>query len=485
MWGVVKTGLQAARLAYRLRGPATLGGVIGVGGAANDLAVGVHAAEAAMAMPKVAAGLGGLYYGVKAIKGRRSSSVKSESVEMARVRRSRYAPYRARMRRRGYGSMSKPNSIRIGDPASYRQLASIKSRGGKKVLQRTRAAKLWKTVTSPYRVRFGQVQDINATTGTYWLTQQLYGAIDEVDYQRQPVYILNLTSVTQGNNGTLNSENANSPYKMWELVTGYTTTGQHRWFPVPGLDPTAPANPRYTGCIVPPTESNAAVVGRKGLLDWTRVKLCFWGKKKNPSQIRVRIVRFLDEEFCPEYEMPQTAVNVGGGRSPAFNSKVAEFWNHELKYLLNGHMGGYSRFDRSKYMKVLKEWNININPIDAGAETTDSDPRAHMKHLDIFNRWNRVLDYTTRNSDYPQALSDIKNVNATEAPGNYWSGYPKHESQNLYLLIESVQPADPDVGTSAAAPRPAPTAGSDYSASFDLVLEQNFTIHDPFGATAS
>lgn len=489
MWGVVKTGLQAARLAYRLRGAGTVGAMIGVGGAANDLAVGAHAAEAALAMPRVAAGLGGLYYGVKAIKGRNAGKKSSEVSGMARMRRSRFAPYRARMRRRGYkvGSMYPRSYGRrfIGDPASYKQLASVKSRGGRKVRQRTRAAKLWKTVTSPYRVRFGQVQDINASTGTYWLTQQLYGAYGAVDYQRQPVYLLNLTSVTQGNNGAAGAENNNSPYKMWELVTGYTVTGQHRWFPVPGIDPIDGTSTRFTGKIVPPTESNLATPGRKGLLDWTRVKLCFWGKKKNPTQIRVRIVRFLDEEFCPEYSLNKGASSAGGGVTGAFTSKVAEFWNHELKYLLNGHMGGYSRFDRGKYMKVLKEWMININPIDAGAETTDSDPRAHMKHLDIFNRWNRVIDFTDRNSIYPQALSNIKNVNAVEPPGNFWSGYPKHEVQNLYLLIESVQPAEPDEATSPSVPRPAPAAGSDYSASFDLVLEQNFTIHDPYGATAS
>lgn len=42
-----------------------------------------------------------------------------------------------------------------------------------------------------------------------------------------------------------------------------------------------------------------------------------------------------------------------------------------------------------------------MNPIDAGAQISNSDDRGHMKYLDNFNRFNCLIDYTDRNSVYP------------------------------------------------------------------------------------
>lgn len=349
---------------------------------------------------------------------------------------------------------------RIGDPASYKQLTSVRSKRGRKIPRLTRQAKLLKTVTSPFHLRFGQVQDINAATGTYWLTQNNVDA----NTVSMPVYCINLFSVNQG--GSADASNL-AAYKMWEMRFN-TALNQYVWSPVTGISPTT-GTARFSPVAVLPSESVNDSLGRKGLLDWTKLKLCFWGKTKNPTNIRVRIVRFLDDEFCPESDMPR-----GTGVSPAFSSKVAEYWNSQLKYLLNGHMGTTGRADRRKYVKVLQEFKINLNPIDAGAETATSDPRGHMKHLEIFNRWNRVLDFTDRNSAAPLTYPNLKNVNLPEASGAYWSAYLAKNQSNVYCLIDSVQPAEPDAALSAAVPRPAP-ADTGFSASFDMLLEQRFT----------
>lgn len=356
----------------------------------------------------------------------------------------------------------KPRVTRIGDPASYRQLSSTKRKRGRKISAYNRQFKLLKTVTSAVRFRWGQVQDINAAQGTYFLTQQACDA----NFTSMPVYILNLCSINQGNS----ADGSNlAAFKMWEMrVDGVTNL--IKWYPVYGISAGGSGAPRYSPQVVNPTENASTSIGRKGLFDWSRVRLCIWGKKKNPTNVRVRVVRMLDDEFCPENGMDRTS-----GISPQFTPKVAEYWNAQLKYLLNGHMGFSGRADRKRYVKTLQEFKIDMNPIDAGAETVNSDPRPHMKHLDIFNRWNRVMDFTDRNSALPQSLTNMRDVNVPDAASAYWGGYPAQPMKNLYLIIESVQPVISATAASTATPRPAPTDTTDLSASFDVVWEANYT----------
>lgn len=439
---------EAASLAWQLRGVAALGGVIGLGHLAGDMEVGALGLQAAAATPAVLAGLGGLYAGGKYIKGR----ISDKDVNNEMLPGMKY-------KRRRDGTVS-----RIGDPASYRQLTTVKRKFGRKVRALTRNMRLLKTVTEPIRFRFGRVQDVNAANGSYWLTNQPL----DVNQRVLPLYLMPLFNIRNPGSASGNTQQAGRA--MYEL--GHDTNGFF-WRNVNGTNPLSTGAITNTVQPVSPTNVSTDQVGRKGLCDWTRIRLCIWGKTQNPTQVRVSLVKFLDEEFCPE-----TYDTKGIGPTTGYvNSKCAEYLTNKVKYLLNGHMGAYGRVDRQKYVRTIKQWVVNINPIDAGAETAASDPRAHMKHLDIFNRWNRVCDYTVREG-IVQSYTDMIDVNKANAAVTGFGGYLKNPEKNIYLMVESVQPVDEGVGSASTSnPRVAPVAGNiPLAASFDYLFESNFTI---------
>lgn len=394
---------------------------------------------------------------VKRIKGVISRKPQSKFKQINMVNPAYYKRKRIGMR----GS-TRVKRQRVGDPASYRQLQSVRRKYGRKIRTVPRVLRLMRTVTEPIRYRWGKVQDINAATGSYWLTNQVYDANNRL----MPVYLMPLFNVNQG---AAADNTFNAGRVLYELV--HATTGVF-WRAVNGVNPNNTAAVTNSPQIVAPAVQASDGPNRRGLVDWTRVRLCFWGKKKNPSQVRVRLVRFLEEEFCPEFV--DTKVDATGFTAIA-PTKVAEYWvNGHLKYLLNGHMGAAARFDRKRYMKILKEWVIDINPVDAGAETSASDPRPHMKHLDIFNRWNRVNDYTDRSLAQPSTYADLVDVNRAPAANLARTGYLKNPEKQIYVLIESVEPVEQNTA-STANPRPAPL-DPDFSVSFDALFESNYTV---------
>lgn len=439
---------EAASLAWQLRGVAALGGAIGLGTLAGDMEVGALGLQAAAATPPVLAGLGGLYAAGKYIKGRIDEKPVNNEMDL----------------RLGYKRKRDGTTIRVGDPASYRQLTTVKRKFGRKLRNMTRHLRLLKTVTEPIRFRFGRVQDVNASNGSYWLTNQPLDANQRV----LPLYLMPLFNIRNPASSGGNTQQAGRA--MYEL--GHDTNGFF-WRVVNGTNPLSTAGVTNSVQPVSPTNVNTDQVGRKGLCDWTRIRLCIWGKTQNPSQVRVSLVKFLDEEFCPE-----TYDTKGIGATTGYvNSKCAEWLTNKVKYLLNGHMGAYGRVDRGRYTRVLKQWVVNINPIDASAETATSDPRAHMKHLDIFNRWNRVCDYTVREG-IVQSYVDMIDVNKANTATTGFGGYLKNPEKNVYLMVESVQPVDEGVGSANTAnPRVAPIAANiPLAASFDYLFESNFTI---------
>lgn len=370
----------------------------------------------------------------------------------------------------------------IRDPASYIQIKSYKARSGRKsrlgVRRNTRAAKLLKTVIQPVRYRFGTAQDLNAVNGTYWLTQSAWDA----NITRMPLYLVNLTAVNQGNQSDGIGTNK-APSAMWELCwdnsVGITGPKFHN---VPGTDPTI-GGQRFAYKAVQPSEATSSVLGRKALLDWTRVKLCIWGKTKNPATVKVSLVRFLRPEISPDYDVLEK--NIGGGAGVMGNTvtdpDAMEYWQEKLKYLANGHMGGYGKINRSRHVKTLKSWVFNINPIDAGAETANSDARGHMKHLDSFNRWNRIIDFTDMSGNalginQGQTLADLLNINRVPTAGVGFTGLPCDVRKCVYLMIESIEPAGAtNTGTPSTSDiRPAP-ADTSFSCSFDLIVETNYS----------
>lgn len=365
----------------------------------------------------------------------------------------------------------------LTDPSvGFRQYVRTKRRYGRKISSRVRHAKLLNTVSVPQRYRFGSVQDADAANGTYWLNQQWASGVAGTATYRMPVYMFNLFTTNQGPDPGFPDVASGIYYgsSMFELYR--SDLGGYYWGYVTGKSPSDGATATAIKRRIAPTVADDRVIGRKGLLDWTRIRLCIWGKKANPATVRVRLVRFTDEEFTPEHWLDKTS-----RFSTAATPKVNEFWENYCKYLVNGHQGGQPKVDNHRYMKVLKEFVVNINPIDAAAEATGSDTRAHMRHLDIFNRWNRVIDYTeSTNKATVPVIDDLRNQNLRDPPTLGYTGYLRKPEQAVYVIIDSVQPLTSESGgANAAIPRPTPISqNTPLTASFDFAYEGQWSVLD-------
>lgn len=369
----------------------------------------------------------------------------------------------------------------VGDPSgSYVQIQSLKSKRGKVVGRNTRRKYLVDTITAPVRFRFGWVSDISAQYGKYWLSNKLS---QSAAWQHMPVYLMPLFHINQGDAGDGNTT-YDAGMGMWHLqrdISGVgTLANNYRWVNVAGVDPTDGTTARTTMKAVTPTESATVHLGRKALCDWTRIRLCVWGKKKNPSHVRISLIRFKHEEYCPEFHNDLTSAAPYSVATTQGYSRVRKFWDERMKYLLNGHMSGYGIDVDSMPFYILNSWTLKFNPIDASAETTDSDNRAHMKHLDIFNRWNRVCDFGTtgiNETGTTQSWAQLKNENYVLGAVTGDCAYLREREKMVYLLIESVQPLEDTNADTAVLPQPpvAPLSYTDLTCSFDYVLESNWT----------
>jgi len=362
--------------------------------------------------------------------------------------------------------MPRERTTTLGDPASYRQLATTKRKAGRKTGQISRMLRLLKTVATPLRYVAGRVQDINAANGVYWLSHQTI----DVNKDMLPLYVMPIHAIVQGGVAYNTVFAANFMYQLGYDGSVPATAG-YFWRAVPGTDPIT-GLPRQSPRMVLPSRDATVELGRKGMLDWTRLRLCVYGKVNNPTQIRLRLVKFLDEEFCPE-----NWVNKTTGLTGVMPPKVNEYWTSTMKYLLNGHSATWQRASKKNYIKVLKSYTVNLNPIDAGAETAASDPRGHMRHFDLFNRWNRSFDFTTPVTAEP-TMADILDINRMRTVADSYSAYLQDPEKGVYWIIDSVQPVRNNV-SDVSNPVIAPTAPG-VTASFDARMEYNWTKLEPF-----
>lgn len=391
-----------------------------------------------------------------------------------------------------------PKRLFWEDLTSYVQLEEKKDVNGKKIKKDTRRKYLLDSLVQATRYRFGRIQDSNALNGVYWLTNT---NLDD-NWRRLPVYIIPLFTVNQGGAAVGAADTAMTPdvtYGMYELMIvkdapadATLQPGQMQWRRVPGYNPTlSAATNAYGPVAVTPSDQVDPVIGRKGLLDWTRLKLCFWGKRKAPSRIKVSIMKFRDPNYCPE-EFVDRGGN-GGTTSGTSNLTPdgCALWADRLKTLLNGGMAGYGRISDTNVINTLKEYNIDINPIDAGAEGS-ADLRGHMKHLDLFNRWNRVMDFTVpmvnlvpeepakAYSGLPvlETYGDIRVQNKLPTINEGFSAYLNRSDDMVYALIESIQEVE-EAETTNTDPRGQPTgispAHTDTAVSFDFTLESSYS----------
>jgi hypothetical protein len=459
-------------------GGAFLGGAV----AADDLAVGAYAAESVYRVGQGLAALaglravGGAYKRTRAVK---KVAPKKEMVSGLVPYQRRFEPAgRLRNKRRRVESKSKVQ----GNGGMGSELIFVSNKAGKKLRTSAMVDKLVRASLNTVRFRFSNVTEWSSATtpnGVLYLHNGNSGTLN-VDLNNMPVVLFSLFGVNQSAQSDPTNAIANAEFDPafplrrlvhrpgWQLMFD-SATNAWRWrrlncVPASGagtsnrlqLEDTS-ATSTLTGNLV--TSAVTKPLGRKAMCLWTRLRLCFYGKKNDPTRIRIRMIKFTDQEMCPEnynYDSA-TTLNVYSAASNTLNEKadVNEFWREYVKPLINNPLSGQIRTQTDRKMIVLKEHTFSLDPTVSISNDTDG----HKRVVDLFQRWGKVCDFSAPNYQaFTEATLDGENIFPVSSIG-YQAQLSKPED-NIYYLIDSYQPVKIDEG---AAVDSTLTASMDYN----------------------
>lgn len=119
-------------------------------------------------------------------------------------------------------------------------------------------------------------------------------------------------------------------------------------------------------------------MGPAGFLKWTSVKFNFWGARKKQTTFYVDIVRATDHHGCPY------AYNSGSSLPDALGQHLDEI----MRPLTVNPIATANNLVPSPW-KVLKRIKVELDPV----VTTEGDPDGHVKTVELFNRWGRIVRF--------------------------------------------------------------------------------------------
>lgn len=215
-------------------------------------------------------------------------------------------------------------------------------------------------------------------------------------------------------------------------------------------------------------------LGRKAMLEWTDMKLLFYGKKTRPTYIKCQLVTFAEPECCPSYEYDQRP-DVSGNSQPAawvMSDEAQEYWRARLKSLVANPCSSHQKLDRQTRVKVLSTKIIKLVP----KESIDSDQDPHQQFIKWFRRWNRKFDFSyNRKTQITDAgvITDQVTLDEINDPQRYNSvqvGASRNPQDQYnvepWLLISSYQPEKDDSGVPS----------NSTVASYDFNLRHSFAM---------
>lgn len=241
------------------------------------------------------------------------------------------------------------------------------------------------------------------------------------------------------------------------------------WLPQLGYDRTTTVNPNQfpVGTQAeweiedsgPSTSASGREIGRRGLLEWSEVRLLVYGKLKAQTRIKVSFVMFKDPEFAPDWEYYKNAF----AAERCVSNKAGEFWKTIIQPLVNNPCTMTTRTSEYDPLIVLSSKEIMINPKDVS--NSDSEPQQEFCRW--FNRWNRTVDYSYESTaqltnfqlqdpqQYPNVAGDV--------PVSGVSKLPNGLKGSVYLMITSFQPDRQDIDASDVGPTNEWTASYDFN----------------------
>lgn len=360
------------------------------------------------------------------------------------------------------------------DEGSFKQLQKRVSKRGYYASDREREQLLINASAVRILFRFQGVFDIaggagGSANGFTWIGQHVRGdGLVELPIHLFPLFNVNQGFPTASGIPLPSDQVGLGQYRLTIDNSGTASDGNMQWVPVAGTTTAGVNSDR-----IDIAQNNMAVgeqyvsVGRKSLCDWTRAKFMFRGKTTEPSAIRVSVVRFLEDRYCPEETW-------SGTNLPPLTDVARELFTSRVRPLLSNPIAAYPVMSEvPDSIAFLDSRTIMVNPSD----TTDNDPRGHFKVLTLFNRWNRVVNYTRPNTAKQSwgALRDTMSATVPKQTG--FAGVPRVPKHNVYIMIESLQPT-PTGGVFAV-------RSTANTVSFDFNIEMSHTVLEQSRTTAA
>lgn len=269
-----------------------------------------------------------------------------------------------------------------------------------------------------------------------------------------PVYIQNLTAVV--NDGT-----TPQPFmRLQGTVSNVTSSIKYEWGTRNGQNSTGGASGNLLTLESPGTSVTTTQVGAKGYLDWVSIKANIYGATARPTEVRLSLVTFADDDMLPENNLPGSTAH----------NKHNLFWSAVTKRLIGNPIAD-SNAPAARAMKVIWSTTVRLQP----GQTTDQDQDPDTRTLSIFRRLNKTLNYRGDiggSASLGQLVDPGQSVTHTNSDS--FGNYPAKARDNVYLLITAVNHSPQQNATSDAATT---TAGN---ASFDLYTRIGFKTLDAF-----
>lgn len=190
--------------------------------------------------------------------------------------------------------------------------------------------------------------------------------------------------------------------------------------------------------------SSIGVMGPKGYLNWTSVKLNLWGAKFKQVIYYIDIVAVDNPSGNPYRYSPNTAL------PEDLNQHLDEI----MRPLTVNPLADANNLVPSPW-RVIKRIKVEFDPI----VTTEGDQDPHCKTLNIFNRWGRTIDFNdSTTSVLPADDDNVNYVNVAKGITDGTVGVIDHipsDDQMLFMVIRSsnfVVRADPAEVTNGLTP---------------------------------
>jgi len=332
-----------------------------------------------------------------------------------------------------------------------------------------KALKLARTSQRGLTFNFRGIKTMSNTTGgnTGYFTLQQKNV--DANWASMPVHVFNVTNYPQGRivdgNGVVTVSTLYAPSVHWQLAIK-RTGGDDNCSWLPGLNGQTNTVSTHPGWNLVKQDlgvvgASATPITRFGYLDYVNAKLMIYGKKKQDTKLRVQLVQFTRDYFCPEFDSMRGDNPINEGEKQEFCDVVKSY----VKPLINNPIASRPRTTAIPFYRTIYSKYISIPPKD----DSDSNDDPYIVQLNLFRRMNRLVDFNAPRDDPGETttqLNDEAYVLPTEM--QHVRGTPKNLRGSIYLMVSCWDPIE--LGDAAGS--------TDFQNTYDLNLQTKWTLEN-------